>query len=144
MIANALKDRTDQQVKCKVYDMFRSKASNPIKICLKGISIDIDEQHVWTEKEDARFIKMLLHHGKDYKKLMKCFPKLSYTQIRNHVKLLKSVIHEDNNHSHLQEVLEKKPSWSWSKEEEETFITMFKKYGKNYKLIKAKIPTKTL
>ena len=31
----------------------------------------------------------------------------------------------------------------WTKKEEETFVKMFNKYGKNYALIKAKIPTKT-
>ena len=86
MIANALKDRTARQVSLKVYDTFRSRSFNPkhtlaIKIRLKGISIPIPEHHVWTKKEDARIIKVLRHHGKDYKKLKECFPKLSHAQI---------------------------------------------------------------
>ena len=89
---------------------------------------------------------MLQHHGKDYKKLMKCFPALSYFQIHNRVKLLKDVIQADKKYpdSHLQEILMRSKSWYWSKKEEETFFKMFKKYGRNYRLIKAKIPTKTL
>ena len=101
---------------------------------------------MWTEKEDAIFIKVLQLHGRDYKKLREYFPALTYRQIYIHVTLLKDVIQADNKNpdSHLQKVLARKPSWHWSKKEEETFVTMFKKYGKNYRLIKAKIPTKTL
>ena len=76
---------------------------------------------------------------------MECFPKLSKSQIYNHAKQLQSSILAEKNHpdSHLQEMLKNHPSRFWLKKEEETFIKMFKKYGKNYKLIKAKIPSKT-
>ena len=97
------------------------------------------------EKEDKRFIKVLQHHGKDYKKLMKEFPALTYEQIYDRTKYLKLRILADKSHpnSHLKKVLEKKSSVYWSKKEEATFVKMFKKYGKNYILIKARIPTKT-
>ena len=40
-------------------------------------------------------------------------------------------------------MLERRKGKSWSKQESSTFVKMVEKYGKNYKLIKAKIPTKT-
>ena len=43
----------------------------------------------------------------------------------------------------MKEMLEKAKSNSWSKKEQSTFIRMVEKFGKNYKLIGAKLPTKT-
>ena len=59
---------------------------------------------------------------------------------------MKLLIQSDKKHpnANLKETLEKKHALFWSKKEEDTFVKMLKKYGKNYKLIKAKIPTKTL
>ena len=37
----------------------------------------------------------------------------------------------------------KNPFWHWSEKEETTFAEMVEKYGMNYKLIKANIPTRT-
>ena len=70
MIANALKNRTVTQVKTKMYGMLRSIESNPNHELAAKLRLSISEQHVWTEKEDAKFIKVLKNHGKDKKKLI--------------------------------------------------------------------------
>ena len=71
---------------------------------------------------------------------------MTIEQIRNRVGHLREAIKLDKNHpeSHLKEVLEKSHSRYWTQKEESTFVKMLKKYGKNYKLIQAAIPTKKL
>ena len=44
----------------------------------------------------------------------------------------------------MKEVLEKSQIRYFSQKEEDTFVKLFKKYGKNYNLIKAAFPTRTL
>ena len=46
--------------------------------------------------------------------------------------------------THLKKTLLKGSPHKMSKEEEARFVKLLKKHGKNYKLIEAKMPTKTL
>ena len=46
--------------------------------------------HRWTEKQDNIFVKALQRHGKDYRKILKHFPSLTYRQIYGHVTHLKN------------------------------------------------------
>ena len=92
---------------------------------------------VWTEKEKKRFNEAIQKYGKDRKAIMKYFPKMSYRQIESRIHTLKRSIMADKNHpdAHLKKTLQKRNPLLWSKKEEATFIKMFKKHGKNYKLI---------
>ena len=134
----------------KVYHIFKCIESNPkhehakyAKV-LKGIFLD--QKHRWTAKEIRIYHKALQKHGKNHSRIWKYLPNKTYEQVRARATRLLRSIRDDNSHqnSHLKGVLEKTHSRYWSKKEEATFAKLFKKYGKNYKLIKAAIPTKTL
>ena len=103
--------------------------------------------HVWTDEEKKKFNAALQKYGYSCTKIVKCFPTMTYRQIENHATGLKKAILRDKNHpdAHLKKLLEGgSPNFYWSQKENDMFIKLFKKYGKNYPLIAAKLKTKTL
>ena len=129
--------------------IFTSIKSNPKHEHAKYAKIlhemSLEKIHRWTVKESRIYNKALQKHGKDYSKIWKYFPNYTYKHVRAYAMNLMIKLREDKNHpdSYLKEVLEKTHSNYWTPNEKATFIKMLKKYGKNYKLIKAAIPTKT-
>ena len=149
-ISTTLKTKTPIQARMKVDYIFKCIKSNPkhehakyAKI-LKEISLEGKRR--WTVSEQIKYNKALQKYGKDYSKIKKCLPNITHEQIRTRTAHLLLKIQEDKNHpdSNLKEVLEKSHSRYWTQKEETTFVKMLKKHGKNYKLIQAAIPTKTL
>ena len=101
--------------------------------------------HIWTDKEKKKFNAALQRYGFSCKELVKCFPTMSYGQIIHHADVLRNAILRDKNHpdAHLKKLLERRPHYNWSQKEKDIFVKMFKKHGKNYPLIAAKLKTRT-
>ena len=150
-ISNGFKNFTQEQVRKKVEYMHRQTTSNLKHENAKSAKIlkklPRRANHMWTDKEKKKFNAALQKYGYSCTKIVKCFPTMAYRQIEHHAVGLKNAILRDKNHpdAHLKKLLEGgSPNFYWSQKENDMFIKLLKKHGKNYPLIAAKLKTKTL
>ena len=130
--------------------MLRQIKSNPKHENAKYAKIlnkpTITVKHVWTYKEKEKLKSALQKYGFSCKEITKCFPTMSYSQTSGRLHALKNAILKDKNHpdAHLKKPLEGgSPNFFWPQKENDMFIKLFKKHGKNYPLIAAKLKTRT-
>ena len=144
-----MKTKTVIQVCHKIYGLLKQIASNPkhkyaqfLKV-LKKLPLRVMTK--WTDQQTKRLSEAVQKQDRTIKAVMKYIPEMKKKQIEGRIQYLKRSIETVKNHpyAHLKKPLQKRNPHIWSKKEETAFIEMFKKYGKDYKQISAKIPTKT-